>query len=120
MKLTRHRADDPILITAAEPSQEEQFLARRRKYVIMMSLRVVCLVLAAVSYHIKILMAVFALAAVVLPWAAVIVANDRAARRSLTVNFFRRGRRTPRSMPPADRQQLPPATGDSRIIDPDG
>src|SRR5262249_42092993 len=118
MKLTRHRADDPVLITAAEPSQQEQFLARRRKYGIMMSLRVVCLVLAAASYHIKILMGVFALAAVVLPWAAVIVANDRAARRRLAVNVFRRGRRTPRQIPPAERQQLPPATGDSRIVDP--
>ena len=118
MKLTRSRADDPVLITAAEPSLEEQFVARRRKYVIMMSTRVVCLVLAAVSYHIKILMAVFALAALVLPWAAVIIANDRPARRGMAFNVFRR-QPASRSMPPADRGELPPAPGDSRIVDPD-
>jgi hypothetical protein len=116
VKLTRNRADDPVLITAAEPSLEQQFVARRRKYVIMMSTRVVCLVLAAAFFHIKILMAVFALAAVVLPWAAVIVANDRPARRTLAINVFRR-RPTARSMPPADRTELPPAPGDSRIVD---
>jgi DUF3099 family protein len=118
VKLTRSRADDPVLITAAEPSLQEQFVARRRKYVIMMSTRVVCLVLAAAFYHVKILMAVFALAAVVLPWAAVIVANDRPARRALAVNIFRR-RPASRSMPQADRGELPPAPRDSRIVDPD-
>jgi hypothetical protein len=118
VKMTRHRPDEPILITAAEPSQEEQFLARRRKYVIMMSTRVVCLVLAASFYHIKILMALFALAAVALPWMAVIIANDRPARRSLTVNFFR-GRRGERGLQHPDRPALPPAAADARVVDPD-
>ena len=119
MKLIRNRAGNPVLITAAEPSLQEQFVARRRKYVIMMSTRVVCLVLAAAFFHIKILMAVFALASVVLPWAAVIIANDRPARRALAINAFRRRRSAARSMPRPDRGQLPSAAGDARVVDPE-
>lgn len=116
MKLTRHRPDEPVLITRAEPSQEEQFLARRRKYVIMMSIRVVCLVLAAAFYHIKILLALFAVAAIALPWMAVIIANDRPARRAMSINIFR-GRRTARHVERVDRAELPAASADSRVVD---
>jgi hypothetical protein len=116
VKLTRHRPDEPVLITRAEPSQEEQFLARRRKYVIMMSIRVVCLVLAAAFYHIRILLVLFALAAVALPWMAVIIANDRPAKRAWSVNFFR-GRRTERHLERVSRPELPVKAGDSRVVD---
>jgi hypothetical protein len=115
VKLTRHRPDEPVLITRAEPSQEEQFLARRRKYVIMMGTRVVCLVLAAAFYHVKILLALFAVAAVALPWMAVIIANDRPAKRAMSINIFR-GRRTARHVERVGRQELPAAT-DSRVVD---
>jgi len=37
-----------VLITEAEPSLDEQYNARRRKYAVMMALRPVWLVLAAV------------------------------------------------------------------------
>ncbi len=117
MKLTRHRADEPVLITAAEPSQEEQFLARRRKYAIMMGTRLVCLILAASFYHIKILMVLFAVAAVALPWMAVIIANDRPARRALSINIFRGRRPGTNRVERVDRQELPPASTDSRVVD---
>jgi len=120
VKLSRPSADTPILITAAEPSLAEQHEARRRKYILMMSTRVVCLILAAACYHIKWLMAVFALASVALPWMAVIIANDRPARRAVSINFFR-GRRDQAAVArPAPRnEQLPPSPGDSRVVDAD-
>ena len=120
MKLTRHRHDTPVLITEAEPSLSVQHDQRKRKYVIMMSTRVVCLVLAAVSYRIPALMLVFAIAAVALPWMAVLVANDRPAKRGLRLNpFHHRPGDGPRQIGP-DRTALPPAAGDSRTVDPDG
>ena len=50
---------EPVLITEAQPSLDEQLSARRTKYLIMMSIRVVCLVLAAVFYHTPWLLAIF-------------------------------------------------------------
>ena len=40
----------PVLITAAEPSYEEQHRARVRKYLTLMSFRIPALILAAVAY----------------------------------------------------------------------
>ena len=47
----RRRGDAAVLITAAEPSYAEQFAARRRKYAILMSARIPCLILAGVFYR---------------------------------------------------------------------
>jgi Protein of unknown function (DUF3099) len=47
----RRRGDAAILITAAEPSYAEQYATRRRKYAILMSARIPCLVLAGVFYQ---------------------------------------------------------------------
>lgn len=117
MKLSRHHAEEPVLITAAEPSLDEQYLARRRKYVIMMSIRVVCLVLAAAFYHIKIVMALFAVAAVALPWMAVLIANDRPAKRGLAINRFHGKAPDTHQVAAPERTELPPAVGDSRVVD---
>lgn len=78
----RHPSDDPVLITEAQPSLDEQFQARRRKYILMMGVRVLCLVLAAAFYRVPWLMAILAAASVVLPWAAVLIANDRPPKRA--------------------------------------
>jgi hypothetical protein len=77
-----------VLITEAEPSLDDQFNARRRKYAIMMATRAVCLVLAAVCYRTWWLMAVFIVGAVVLPWMAVLIANDRPPKKARKVNRY--------------------------------
>ncbi len=74
---THGRDDEPVLITEAEPSLDEQLAARRNKYLLMMATRIVCLILAAVFYRNPWLLAVFVTGAVALPWAAVLIANDR-------------------------------------------
>jgi len=118
VRADRSGQHDPVLITEAAPRLDEEYNARRRKYAIMMGTRLVCLVLAASFYHIKILMVLFAMAAVALPWMAVIIANDRPARRALSINFFR-GRRTGRKLERSDRPELPATAGETRVVDPD-
>lgn len=64
-------------------SLDDQQAARRKKYALMMTSRVVCL-LAAVpvaGYSIPLALALIA-GGVILPWCAVIIANDRPPKKS--------------------------------------
>jgi cobalamin biosynthesis protein CobD/CbiB len=67
----------PILITDAAQSYEEEFATRKRRYSIMMGMRIPCLVLAAVFYQVPWLAASLIIVSVPLPWMAVLIANDR-------------------------------------------
>ena len=109
MRATSGRDDEPVLITEAQPSQEAQFRRRRRKYVIMMSTRTVCIILAAATYHIWWLLTIFIIGAAVLPWMAVIIANDRAPRKARRVNRYA-GR-------PDPARALEAPSGERRVID---
>lgn len=65
------------LITSAPESPEHEYERRRRKYAIMMSIRALCVLGAALTYQVSgWLAAAFAVAGVILPWCAVIIAND--------------------------------------------
>lgn len=86
-----------MLITDAQPSLEEQLEYRRRRYAITMGIRVVCLVLAAAFYHVVWLVIAAMIGAAVLPWAAVVMANDRLPRR--TERFDRFGGQSGRALP---------------------
>jgi threonine/homoserine/homoserine lactone efflux protein len=96
------------LITEAQPSLDDQFRSRRKRYAIMMATRAVCLVLAAVCYRIVWLMAIFAIGAAVLPWMAVLMANDGPPKKAAKANR--------RAGHPAPDRALP-AGSESRIID---
>ena len=80
----------PVLITEAAPSYEEQHAARKRKYILMMSLRFPCLILAGVFYHTWWLALAFIALSVPLPWIAVLVANDRPPLKTEKVNRYHR------------------------------
>jgi hypothetical protein len=83
----------PVLITGAASSQEEQLAARKRKYVLMMSCRIPCLVLAGIFHGTWWLaMAVLAIS-VPLPWMAVLIANDRPPRKTEKISRFDRDRK---------------------------
>src|SRR6478752_9652577 len=71
----------PALITAAEPSYDEQLRSRRTRYAIMMALRVPCLVVAALLYQTPWLAITVAALSIPLPWMAVLIANDRPAQK---------------------------------------
>ena len=72
----RPRAPEPVLITEAAPSRSEQHAARKKRYAITMGIRGICIVLAAVFHQIVWLMLAFAVLGAVLPWIAVVMAND--------------------------------------------
>lgn len=82
MRLRRDKRPQPALITGAPPNPQAEFDYRRRRYAITMGIRVICLILAAVTYHIIWLWPIFAAGAIVLPWIAVVLANDRLPRQS--------------------------------------
>lgn len=65
------------LVTGAAISREQEFRSRRRRYVLTMAIRVVLLVAAALVARYSVWLAIiFGLTSVVLPWIAVLMAND--------------------------------------------
>jgi uncharacterized membrane protein len=89
------RDDTPVLITEAAPSYDEEYSARKRKYLIMMALRLPCLILAGIFHDTWWLALGFVALSIPLPWIAVLVANDRPPRKSEEVNRYER---TPRAV----------------------
>lgn len=76
----------PQLITDARPSADAQLRSRQRRYLTMMAVRVVCLIVGAVlaGADVPLLwlwLSVCAVAAVLLPWLAVLIANDGPPRQ---------------------------------------
>jgi len=87
------RRDNPVLITSAAPSYEDQLSARRRRYALMMSLRIPCVVLAVLFAEVWWLSLALILLSVPLPWMAVLIANDRPPRKAETPQRLRPSRR---------------------------
>ena len=82
MRRIFRRRPEAATITDAPESPESEFRRRRLRYLLMMVLRLVCLILAAVVIGADVPYAGWWAAAciagmVVLPWAAVLIANDR-------------------------------------------
>jgi Flp pilus assembly protein TadB len=104
----RSQDDQPMLITSAPPSSDDEYDARRKKYAIMMGLRALCVIAAASVYHVSVAFAIaLAIAGVVLPWCAVLIANDRPPkRRSAEVGHVA-----------AQRERALPAGTDDRVVD---
>ncbi|MDT4918462.1 MAG: hypothetical protein QOI15_3155 [Pseudonocardiales bacterium] len=97
-----------MLITSASESSEDEFDRRRMKYAIMMALRAVCVIAAASTYRVSIWLALsFVVAGMILPWCAVIIANDRPAKRRPQVTY-RSDLRPERALP---------AGSDDRTVD---
>jgi arginine exporter protein ArgO len=78
----KKQPERPVLITNAARSQGDQLRSREVRYVTMMGLRAVCLILGAVLISVKppllpLWLILCAAGMVFLPWAAVLIANDR-------------------------------------------
>ncbi|MCW2494607.1 DUF3099 domain-containing protein [Jatrophihabitans sp.] len=75
--MRRGHADQPMLITTAPESSDAEYDRRRKKYAIMMSIRGLCVIAAACTYHLSMILAlVFVVGGMFLPWCAVLIAND--------------------------------------------
>jgi hypothetical protein len=106
--MRRSHTDQPTLITSAPESSDAEFDRRRKRYAVMMALRALCVLGAALSYHLSVVLAmVFVVGGIVLPWCAVIIANDGPPKK--------RAPRVPHSGAPAE-LALPPGT-DDRVVD---
>ena len=80
---------DPVLITDAARSYEEELRSRKRRYSLMMGMRIPCMVLAAVFYQTPWLAVTLLVLSIPLPWMAVLIANDRPPRKREEVNRYR-------------------------------
>ncbi|KKC02696.1 hypothetical protein AWC17_18735 [Mycobacterium nebraskense] len=101
----------PVLITAAEPSYEEQHRARVRKYLTLMAFRIPALILAALAYgawHNGLISLAIVAVSIPLPWMAVLIANDRPPRRPDEPRRFEDARRRTPLFPSAERPALEP------------
>ncbi len=72
---------EPTVITAAEPSYDDQLSARRKRYMLTMSMRIPLLIAATAFYHHLWVAIPLLLISIPLPWVAVLLANDRPARQ---------------------------------------
>ena len=89
MRPSRDHGDRPILITEAPVNADVEFDRRRKRYLVMMALRAVCIVGAASTFSLSgWLAAGFVAAALVLPWSAVLIANDRPPKQELRFRRF--------------------------------
>ncbi|MBB4760519.1 DUF3099 domain-containing protein [Amorphoplanes digitatis] len=78
----KKQPERPVLITNAARSQSDQLRSRQIRYVSMMSVRAGCLILGAILISVKppllpLWLILCAAGMVFLPWAAVLIANDR-------------------------------------------
>jgi Protein of unknown function (DUF3099) len=85
---------DPVLITDAQRSYEEELAVRKRRYALMMGMRIPCMVLAAVFYETPWLAVSLLILSIPLPWMAVLIANDRLPRKTEKVNRYQADRRS--------------------------
>jgi Flp pilus assembly protein TadB len=107
--MRRSHADEPQLITTAGESADDEYDRRRKKYAVMMALRAVCVVAAATTYRVSLWLALaFVVGGMVLPWCAVIIANDRPARKKVARAPQQTGLNLERALPPG---------GDDRTVD---
>jgi Protein of unknown function (DUF3099) len=87
------RPDDPVLITDAAVSYQDELATRRRRYTIMMGMRVPFMIAAALCYQTPWLAVALLVLSVPLPWMAVLIANDRLPKKAEKVNRYRGDRR---------------------------
>jgi Protein of unknown function (DUF3099) len=109
--------DRPFLITDAPRTYQDEFNERRRRYSLIMSMRIPCLILAALLYQVSPWLAgAIIMLSVPLPWIAVLIANDRLP---LKHSKFSPHRHAHTGIAPTDPANTPPcrAAATSTIID---
>ncbi len=109
----------PVLITTAAPSYEEQHRRRVRKYLTLMSFRVPALILAAIAYGLwgnGLISLAIIVVSIPLPWIAVLIANDRPPRRAEEPRRYAPAHRIPlfptAERPALQREAAPPPHAD--------
>jgi hypothetical protein len=114
-----------VVITDAARSPSDQLRSREIRYVAMMSARVGCLILGGVLISLKVpLLPVWlvlcAAGMVFLPWAAVLIANDRAPKTKAerAADVAARQRQQMALTEPAAAEPAEPVTIDAEVVEP--
>ncbi len=99
-----HAHNKPALVTDAEPSRHDQLRSRQIRYGVMMAIRAVLLIVAAVLVTSKppvlwLWLSLCAAGMVILPWAAVMIANDRPPKDRYKMSRWMRRHRKPQDEP---------------------
>jgi hypothetical protein len=86
----RDPRQEPVLITEAELSRDEQLAQRKRRYAITMGIRAASVILAVCLLHVVPIWLDLSLAVLgtFLPGFAVVMANDRPPKKKLQVNHY--------------------------------
>lgn len=108
-----------MVITDAAQNPAEELRKRQTRYIVMMVVRAGCLVLAAIlaMAHVPLLglwVVLCLVGAVLLPWLAVILANDSGPRPE-----YRLANRFRREPPPPPAQRALPQRDQPKVIDAD-
>ena len=108
--MRRSRHNEPLLITTAPQSADDEYEHRRKRYAIMMAGRALAVIAAALTYRYSLWLAVgLAVGGAILPWSAVIMANDRPPKKRQRIGYgYASGERA-----------LGPGPSDERIVDSD-
>lgn len=86
--MRRSRHEQPVLITTAPQSADDEYDRRRKRYAIMMAGRALAVIAAALTYKYSLALAIgFIVAGGILPWSAVIMANDRPPKKEQAVQY---------------------------------
>ena len=107
------------MITDADYSQDDQLLSREIRYVIMMGIRALCLVAAAIlvgvhAPYLAIWLPLLIFGMVVLPWLAVILANERPPKAKYRLATKLHGQRAAEAGP-----ERAITASEHKVIDPD-
>ncbi len=98
------KADRPVLITDAAESPEVELKRRERRYILMMLLRAALLILGSVLAMLRVpllwlWLPLCGVGMVLLPWLAVILANDRPPKEEHRFKRHRRHTLPPNALP---------------------
>lgn len=99
----RRRGSDPVLITDAQLSLDDEQRIRKRVYATLMVVHLVGFTSAGLLAHVWWLALAIVCVTGPLPWVAVVIANDRVSRRA--------AERVRRRAQPALEQRPPPGQG---------
>ncbi|MFD0973924.1 DUF3099 domain-containing protein [Plantactinospora endophytica] len=111
--MVKRQAYQPILITDASRSQDDQLRTRQRRYIVMMSIRALCVVAGAILVGAKapllwLWLPLCAVGMVLIPWLAVLLANDRPPKEQHRIGArlqrTHRDETPPRALPAEERQ----------------
>lgn len=119
MDHVKRRDRRAVLITDAERSQDDQLRTRQTRYIIMMSIRVVSLVAAAALVSLQppllwLWLSMCAFGMIVVPWLAVVLANDRLPKEQHRFRRYRSSAGTAAVSPGPGRGAHVELTGDDR------